>query len=142
MFLGRFAHNLDAKGRLAIPARFRSSLEDGVVLTRGIDRCVTAYPMHVWEELAERIAGLPMTDRNARQFRRMMFAEAANLDLDRQGRIVLSAELREFAGIDQEVMVVGVNTSFEIWSPERWREMQTLVDDESESIASHLADLL
>lgn len=142
MFLGRFAHNLDAKGRLAIPARFRSSLEDGVVLTRGIDRCLTAYPMPVWHELAERIANLPVTDRSARQFRRMMFAEAANLDLDGQGRIVLPAELREFAGIDREVMVVGVNTSFEIWNPERWREMQALVDDESETIASQLADLL
>lgn len=142
MFLGRFAHNLDTKGRLAIPARFRASLEDGVVLTRGIDRCVTAYPMAVWEELAERIAKLPMTDRSARQFRRMMFAEAANLTLDRQGRVVLPAELKEFAGIDRDVMVVGVHTSFEIWQPERWQDMQTLVDDESESIASHLADLL
>lgn len=142
MFLGRFAHNLDAKGRLAIPARFRPSLEEGLVLTRGIDRCVTAYPMAVWEELAGRIGKLPMTDRNARQFRRMMFAEAANLDLDRQGRIVLPAELRAFAEIEREVMVVGVHTSFEIWAPERWRDMQASVDDESESIASHLADLL
>lgn len=142
MFLGRFAHNLDAKGRLAIPSRFRASLANGVVLTRGIDRCVTAYPMQEWEELASRIAKLPMTDRNARQFRRMMFAEAANLELDRQGRIVLPAELRAFAEIDREVVVVGVHTSFEIWRPERWDEMQATVDDESESIASHLADLL
>lgn len=142
MFLGRFAHNLDAKGRLAIPSRFRASLENGVVLTRGIDRCVTAYPMQEWEELASRIAKLPMTDRNARQFRRMMFAEAANLELDRQGRVVLPAELRAFAEIDREVVVIGVHTSFEIWRPERWDEMQATVDDESESIASHLADLL
>jgi len=142
MFLGRFAHNLDAKGRLAIPSRFRSSLEDGVVLTRGIDRCVTAYPMHAWDEFAARIAKLPMTDRNARQFRRMMFAEAANLALDRQGRIVLPADLRAFAEIDREVVVIGVHTSFEIWRPDRWDEMQATVDDESESIASHLADLL
>ncbi|MDQ3526198.1 MAG: division/cell wall cluster transcriptional repressor MraZ [Chloroflexota bacterium] len=142
MFLGRFAHNLDAKGRLAIPARFRAVLEDGVVLTRGIDRCVTAYPMPVWNDLAEKISALSMTDPNARQFRRMMFAEAANLDLDGQGRIVLPAALREFAGIDREVVVIGVNSSFEIWSPERWREIEAVVDDDGEAIASHLAGLL
>lgn len=142
MFLGRFAHNLDAKGRLAIPARFRAVLEDGVVLTRGIDRCVTAYPMPVWNELAEKISALSMTDPNARQFRRMMFAGAANLELDGQGRIVLSAALREFAEIDREVVVVGVNSSFEIWSPDRWREMEAVVDDDGEVIASHLAGLL
>lgn len=142
MFLGRFAHNLDAKGRLAIPARFRAVLEDGVVLTRGIDRCVTAYPMPVWNELAEKISALSMTDPNARQFRRMMFAGAANLELDGQGRIVLSAALRGFAEIDQEVVVVGVNSSFEIWSPDRWREMEAVVDDDGEVIASHLAGLL
>ncbi len=142
MFLGRFAHNLDAKGRLAIPARFRAVLEDGVVLTRGIDRCVTAYPMPVWNELAEKISALSMTDPNARQFRRMMFAGAANLELDGQGRIVLPAALREFAEIDREVVVVGVNSSFEIWSPDRWREMEAVVDDDGEVIASHLAGLL
>lgn len=142
MFLGRFAHNLDTKGRLAIPARFRSVLEDGVVLTRGIDRCVTAYPMTAWNELAGKISALSMTDPNARQFRRMMFAEAANLDLDGQGRIVLPAALREFAGIDREVVVVGVNSSFEIWSPERWQHMEAVVDDDGEAIASHLAGLL
>ncbi|MBA2289130.1 MAG: division/cell wall cluster transcriptional repressor MraZ [Chloroflexia bacterium] len=142
MFLGRFAHNLDAKGRLAIPARFRAVLEDGVVLTRGIDRCVTAYPMPVWNVLAEKISALSMTDPNARQFRRMMFAEAVNLALDAQGRIVLPAALREFAGIDREVVVIGVNSSFEIWSPERWREIEAVVDDDGEAIASHLAGLL
>lgn len=142
MFLGRFAHNLDAKGRLAIPARFRAVLEDGVVLTRGIDRCVTAYPMPVWNELAEKISALSMTDPNARQFRRMMFAGAANLELDGQGRIVLPAALREFAEIDREVVVVGVNSSFEVWSPDRWREMEAVVDDDGEVIASHLAGLL
>lgn len=142
MFLGRFAHNLDAKGRLAIPARFRAALEDGVVLTRGIDRCVTAYPMPVWNELAEKISALSMTDPNARQFRRMMFAGAANLELDGQGRIVLPAALREFAEIEREVVVVGVNSSFEIWSPDRWREMEAVVDDDGEVIASHLAGLL
>ncbi len=142
MFLGRFAHNLDAKGRLAVPARFRASLADGVVLTRGMDRCVAAYPIPVWEDLAARISALPMTDPNARQFRRMVFAEAANLDLDGQGRIVVPPELRGFAGIDREAVIIGVHTSFEIWSPDGWAAMQSLVDDEGDAIVSQLANVL
>jgi MraZ protein len=142
MFLGRFAHNLDSKGRLAVPARFRASLETGVVLTRGMDRCVAAYPMTAWEELAGKISALPMTDPNARRFRRMVFAEAANLALDGQGRIVVPPELREYAGIDREAVIVGVHTSFEIWSPSGWEAMQALVDDEGDTIVSQLANVL
>lgn len=142
MFLGRFAHNLDAKGRLAVPARFRASLEEGVVVTRGMDRCVAAYPMPVWEELVGRIAALPMTDPNARKFRRMVFAEAANLSLDSQGRIVVPPELRSYASIDREAVIIGVHTSFEIWSPSGWDSMQATVDDEGEDIVSQLANVL
>ena len=142
MFLGRFAHNLDEKGRLAVPARFRASLDDGVVLTRGMDRCVAAYPMPAWEELAGKIAALPMADPNARQFRRMVFAEAANLTLDRQGRIVVPPELREYAGIDRDAVIIGVHTSFEIWSPSGWEATQALVDSDADSIVSQLAHVL
>ncbi len=142
MFLGRFAHNLDDKGRLAVPARFRASLDEGVVLTRGMDRCVAAYPMPAWEELAGKIAALPMTDPNARQFRRMVFAEAANLTLDRQGRIVVPPELRAYAGIERDAMIIGVHTSFEIWSPSGWEAMQAVVDSDADSIVSQLANVL
>lgn len=142
MFLGRFAHNLDSKGRLAVPARFRASLEEGLVLTRGLDRCVAAYPMAVWDELAARISALPMTDSNARQFRRMVFAEAANLTLDGQGRMVVPPELREYAGIDREAVVIGVHTSFELWSPTGWEATQARVDADSDAIVSQLANVL
>lgn len=142
MFLGRFAHNLDTKGRLAVPARFRASLEEGLVLTRGLDRCVAAYPMTAWEELASKVAALPMTDPAARQFRRMVFAEATNLTLDGQGRVVVPSELREYAGIDREAVIIGVHTSFEIWAPSAWEAMQALVDDESDAIVGQLANVL
>ena len=142
MFLGRFAHTLDTKGRLAVPARFRASLEEGVVVTRGMDRCVAAYPMPVWEDLAGKISALPMTDPNARQFRRMVFAEAANLSLDSQGRIVVPPELRSYAAIDRDAVIIGVHTSFEIWSPSGWDAMQALVDDEGDAIVSQMANVL
>jgi MraZ protein len=142
MFLGQFAHSLDSKGRLAVPARFRACLEAGVVLTRGIDRCVAAYPIPVWEELAGRISALPMTDSNARQFRRLVFAQAANLALDRQGRIVVPPDLRTYAGIERDAVIIGVHASFEIWSPAGWEAMQAAVDTDADTIVSRLADVL
>lgn len=142
VFLGRFAHNLDGKGRLAIPARFREALAGEVILTRGIDRCLALYPLAAWRPLAEKVAALPLTDADARNFRRMVFAEAADLSLDSQGRILIPADLRRYAGIEREALVVGVDTSIEIWSPERWAEIEASLDADGAEIAQRLASLL
>lgn len=142
MFLGRHAHNLDDKGRLAIPSRFRATLRDGVVLTRGIDRCIAAYPREGWDVLATRINGLSMTDQHARQFRRMVFAEAVDVKLDSQGRVLVPAGLREYAEIDRETVIIGVHASIEIWSPERWRVADAALAEEGDEIASRLAEML
>ncbi len=142
MFLGRYAHALDAKGRLAIPARFREDLADGVVLTRGIDRCLSLYPMAAWLPLAEKVSALPITDPDARNFRRMVFAEAVDEVPDGQGRILLPPELRRYAEIDREAVVVGMNTYLEIWNPARWDGLTATVEDEGVTIAQRLADLI
>ena len=142
MFLGRYAHNLDAKGRLAIPARYREALAEGVVLTRGIDRCLALYPMEAWRPLAEKVAALPLTDADARNFRRLVFAEAADLTLDAQGRILVPPDLRRYAGIEREALVVGVDTSLEIWSPERWATVESSLDAGGAEIAQRLANLI
>jgi len=142
MFLGRHAHTVDAKGRLAIPARFREELAAGVVLTRGIDRCLALYPMATWLPLAEKVSGLPIADPDARTFRRMVFAEAIHLELDAQGRILLPPELRRYAEIDRDAYVVGVNTSIEIWSPARWDAQSALMENDGAEIAQRLATLL
>jgi MraZ protein len=142
MFLGRHAHTVDAKGRLAIPARFREELAAGVVLTRGIDRCLALYPMAAWEPLAAKVNQLPITDPDARTFRRMVFAEAVDLELDAQGRLLLPPELRQYAEIDRDAYVVGVNTSIEIWSPARWDAQSALMENDGAEIAQRLATLL
>ncbi|MCC7021518.1 MAG: division/cell wall cluster transcriptional repressor MraZ [Thermomicrobiales bacterium] len=142
MFLGRYAHNLDAKGRLAIPARFREALAEGVVLTRGIDRCLALYPMAAWRPLAEKVAALPLTDADARNFRRLVFAEAADLGLDAQGRILIPPDLRRYAGLEREALIVGVDTSIEIWSPERWQAVADSLDADGAEIAQRLATLI
>src|SRR4051794_17059526 len=105
MFLGRYQHSLDAKGRVAIPARYREAFADGVVTTRGIDRCLSIYPMATWLPLAAKVDALPITDPDARTFRRLVFAEAASLDLDSQGRILLPPELRRYANLAHDVYV-------------------------------------
>ncbi len=142
MFLGSHNHNLDAKGRLAIPARFREELAHGLVLTRGFDRCIALYPMKAWETLAGRIDELSIADSDVRQFRRMVYSEAVDVQLDTQGRILVPAALRDFAGIEREVVVIGVHSSVEIWSPVRWTATSESLDSSSDEIATRLAGLL
>lgn len=142
MFLGRFEHSIDAKGRLAVPAKFRGELSDGLVVTRGIDRCLSIYPVSQWKPLAEKVSNLSITDPNARNLRRMFFADAVDCELDKQGRVILPQHLREFAGMESEVIVLGINTYIEIWSAKNWLEVQTTVDNEGASIAERLANLI
>lgn len=142
MFLGSHNHNLDSKGRLAIPARFRDELAGGLVLTRGFDKCIALYPMKAWETLAERINELSIADADVRQFRRMVFSEAVDVQLDSQGRILVPAPLRTFAGIERETVIIGVHASVEIWSPARWTATSENLDTSSDEIATRLAGML
>jgi MraZ protein len=142
VFLGRYEHTIDAKGRLAIPARYRAALERGLVVTRGIDRCLTIYPLAAWETLAEKVNALPLADPNARALRRLFFAEAADALLDSQGRIVLPAGLRAYADLAEQAIVVGMNTAIEVWSPARWAEQAALLEGDGATIAERLAGLI
>jgi MraZ protein len=128
VFLGEFVHILDSKGRLTIPAKFRADLDTGLVVTRGIDRCLAVFPLGEWEQLAEQVSDLPMTDRQARAFRRLLFANASDVFLDKQGRVVIPPRLREYANLDGEVVVTGLNTYIEVWSAEAWDEVREQVE--------------
>ncbi|HET91881.1 MAG TPA: transcriptional regulator MraZ [Chloroflexi bacterium] len=134
MFLGEFVHTIDEAGRLTIPAKFREELAEGLVITRGLDRCLAIYPMDEWEQLAERVSGLPITDRYARAFRRLVFANASHAAPDRQGRMVIPPRLREYIGLDSEVVVIGLNTYIELWHPEPWDEERDRVEAEDGGI--------
>lgn len=121
MFLGEYSHTIDEKGRVIIPARFRALMAQGAVVTRGFDGCLTLYPMSEWEKLAERVSALPITNRSARDFRRFVFSSACSIEPDRQGRILVPLRLIEYAGIGEQVFIVGMNTYVEIWSPKSWQ---------------------
>ena len=141
MFLGEYEHNLDDKGRLAVPARFRDDLGDGVVITRGFDRCLMGFPRPVWTTLAQQVSNLSLGQGEARNLRRLLFSGAADVMLDRQGRILIPQNLREYAGLGEQVIVAGLNTHFEIWSNERWREVLDSLDVNASAIAEQLAAL-
>lgn len=141
MFMGEFEHTVDDKGRLAIPAKIRGKFADGLVVTRGLDGCLFVYTPTGWASLAGKIASLPLSQRNARSFQRIMFSGATDCQLDQQGRFVLPAFLRSYAAIGNEVVIIGVSTRLEIWAKERWQETKARVEEESDSIAEQLADL-
>jgi MraZ protein len=141
MFLGEFSHTLDDKGRLTIPAKFRDELAGGLVITRGIDHCLAVYPRQVWEHLAARITQLPISQRNARNFGRLMFSGAADFVPDRQGRVLIPQPLRDYAGLDGDAIIIGLYDRLEIWNPENWTILRTEVEENPESIAEQLQEL-
>lgn len=141
MFFGRYNHTIDDKGRLTIPAKFRDELEGGVVVTQGLDGCLWAYGRAEWEELSAKIRNLPTTNQNARNFARFIFANAFDSIPDRQGRVLLPQELRDFAGIQNETVIIGVMNKLEIWKPEKWSQIVTQVESDVEGIAAQFQDL-
>lgn len=134
MFLGEYSHTVDAKGRLTIPARFRAELGLGLVITRGYQKCLAVYPQEEWLRLATKVAQMPSTSRETMAYNYLIFASASEATLDSAGRILIPAYLREYAGIENQVTIVGVNTHVEIWSPERWRETVARASENLEEI--------
>jgi len=122
MFLGEFSHTIDDKGRLTLPAKFRADFAAGIVVTRGIDRCLFAFPITEWQNLAGQVSGLPLTEPQAREFRRLLFSGASDDTLDKQGRVLIPQYLREYANLNGEVIIAGLNTHVEIWSPDAWND--------------------
>jgi MraZ protein len=124
VFLGTHEHAIDEKGRLAIPARFRAELAGGMVLTRGFDRCLLIFPLPFWSDLTRRVSSLSLVDEDARMLRRLLFASASEQEMDRQGRILLPQNLREIGGLVDQAILIGLDAFIEVWSPERWREVE------------------
>jgi MraZ protein len=138
VFLGQYSHTLDAKGRITIPARFREELDSGLVLTRGYDPYLIAYPQAEWIKLAEKIAEVPKTSHMARSYGRFVFGGASEVTLDSAGRVLVPPFLREYAHLEQEAVIVGVNTYIEIWEPEIWHRT---FDNDAENMDAILNEM-
>ena len=133
MFLGEYEHTIDAKGRLAVPAKFRGQLDRGAVLSKGMGRCLSVYTMALWEEKSAALVADKSTE-ELRDFERRIYPSASEIELDGQGRLVIPAKLREYASLGNEVTVAGVRDHIEIWDRKIWQEYQQKLDAKSGGI--------
>ena len=140
MFLGEYQHTIDTKGRLIIPARLREGLGDRFIITKGLDSCLFAYPPDEWSSIEQKMRSLPTTRADTRAFVRFFFAGASECEFDKQGRILIPSNLREYAGLEKDVMVLGVSSRVEIWSVERWKQYSSESAASVEEIAEKIVD--
>ena len=137
MLTGQYAHRLDAKGRVNFPAKLREELGEHFVITRGLDNCLFVYSMQEWKLLADKLHELPIS--KSAPLTRFFFAGAAEVEPDKQGRVLLPAHLREYAGLDRDVTIAGVSNRAEIWDTARWEQQNLLLT--SDSIACAMDEL-
>ncbi|SDC35296.1 MULTISPECIES: division/cell wall cluster transcriptional repressor MraZ [unclassified Candidatus Frackibacter] len=141
MLMGEYIHSMDSKGRIIIPAKFRKELGEDFVATRGLDDCLFVYPMDEWEILEKKLKSLPLTRKDARAFVRFFFSGATECQLDKQGRISIPTNLREFGDLQKEVVIIGVSNRVELWSKERWDGYLSDAEDSYEDIAETIEEL-
>jgi len=141
LFMGEYQHSLDEKGRLIVPSKFREPLGGRCVVTRGLDKCLFLYPEPEWRAMEEKLRQLPLTQRDARAFVRFFFSGATDLELDKQGRIMIPASLREYAALEKDVVVIGVSTRVEIWAKSVWEAYVDEAESSFEAIAEKIVDL-
>jgi len=120
MFIGEYQHTIDPKSRIIMPSKFREGLGEKFIVTKGLDNCLFVYSLEEWTNFENKLRTLPIADKAAREFIRFFFSGAAECEVDKQGRILIPSNLREFARLDKEIVVTGVSTRIEIWSKENW----------------------
>lgn len=139
MFMGQYNHTIDTKGRLIVPSKFRELLGEEFVVTKGMDGCLFVYANEDWAVFEQKLTSLPLINKEARKFARFFLAGASQVEVDKQGRILIASNLREFAGLDKEVVLVGVGSRIEIWSLEKWEGMD--FDDDMDDISATMESL-
>lgn len=140
MFMGEYQHNIDDKGRLIIPAKLRDNLGATFILTRGLDQCLFVYPMDQWSILEQKLQALPLMKADARAFTRFFFSGATECEWDKQGRINIPSHLREYAKLEKECMVIGVQNRVEVWGKEAWEHYFNQSASTFNEIAETLVD--
>jgi len=138
MFFGEFEYKIDEKGRVPIPPKFRQELKGGVVLTPGVENCITAYPLSEWRKLAAALTAGSVTRSKLRKLNRAVFATAFSLNIDGQGRVALPLPLREYAEIEEEVIIAGANTYLELWNKDQWLREKAISREQAWQIIESL----
>lgn len=138
MFMGEYHHNLDDKGRVIIPSKFRDNLGETFIVTQGLEKCLFVYSLDDWKKITNKLNKLPFTKKDARTFARLFISGATECVLDRQGRINITSPLVSYAGLNKELVIIGVNDRIEIWSKERWDAYLLANEDSFADIAENL----
>ena len=141
MLLGEYRHNVDVKGRVSVPSKFREDLGQSFVVTKGLDNCLFIYSKQEWETFENKLKQLPLTNQDARSFIRFFFAGATECEVDKQGRINIPQNLRDYASIKKDVVIVGVATRAEIWDSEAWENYTNSDSLDVSKIASQMSEL-
>lgn len=141
MLLGEYRHNLDTKGRMAVPAKFREKFASGAIITRGLDNCLFIFGRDEWKTLAEKLVALPLAQANSRAFARLMLSGASDVEIDTQGRILIPDYLRTYAGLKKAVVVAGVYNRAEVWDADLWNRYKEKTEAASDEIAEKLGEL-
>ena len=141
MFIGEYEHSVDAKGRLIMPAKLREEIGDKFVITKGVDGCLFAYSQTEWTAFEEKLKSLPISNKNARDFTRFFLSGAIECEIDKQGRFLITSNLREFAGLEKDVVIIGVNTRIEIWSKDKWQKYSSDENVNVDEIAENMTML-
>lgn len=138
MLMGEFHHNLDDKGRIIVPSRLREELGENIIVTRGLENCLFIYSENEWAKVVSKLKTLPFTKKDARSFTRMFLSGATNAEFDKQGRIKIAIPLLEYAELQKECVIIGVNDRLEIWSKERWNSFMNVASENLSDLADHL----
>ncbi len=141
MFYGEYLHTIDPKSRVIIPAKFREGLGHSFILTKGLDNCLFAYSPKEWANFENKLKSLPLADKDARAFMRFFFAGATECVLDKQGRILIPQNLKEYAGLEKDVYIIGISTRVEIWDRAKWENYSSNENLSGEKLAEKLASL-
>lgn len=140
MLVGKYYNSIDTKSRMIVPAKFRDELGSKCVVSKAIDPCLTIYPMSEWETFTEKLNGLPSADPRARRFVRHFYSSAAECEIDKQGRLTLPQELREYAGIEKELVTIGNANTIEVWSKEEWGTNESAGEMDASQLAECMID--
>lgn len=141
MLIGEYEHSVDVKGRLIMPAKLREEIGEKFIVTKGLDGCLFVFSLKEWDLFQEKLRALPVSNKNARDFSRFFLAGAIECEIDKQGRFLISGNLREFASLDKDVVIIGVTTRLEIWNKEKWKNYSSDENISAEEIAENMSML-
>ena len=141
MLIGEYEHTLDVKGRLIMPAKLREDIGDKFIITKGLDSCLFGFSLSEWTNFEEKLKSLPLTNKNARDFVRFFLSGAVSIEIEKQGRFLVASNLREYASMEKEVVIIGVGTRIEFWSKDKWKKYNSSENISAENLAENMTIL-